>query len=162
MRVELNQVHRPAVILRDRAQDRKTDGVIAADAHRARAADKDRRDAPLDAAKRVFDRERIHRQIAEIGDAVLLEGIHLQHWIPGANDRGLYANITRTESRPRAIRRAAVEGNADDSDVEFVGIGDVGQAAKRRDAGEAAYSSASVGWGCGRRNSRTRLSLGMK
>src|SRR5580704_6897819 len=119
MRVELNQVHRPAVIFRDGAQDRKTDGVIAADAHRARAADENRRDAALDAAKRVFDREWIHRQIAEIGDAILLEGVHLQHWIPGPDDCGLYANIARAESRPRAIRRATVEGNADDGDVKF-------------------------------------------
>ena len=103
----------------------------------ARSADKDRRDAALDAAKRVFDRERIHRKIAEIGDAIFLERIDLQDWIPGTNDRGLHANVARTESRAGAIRRAAVEGDADDGDVEFVGIGDVGKAAKGWDAGEA-------------------------
>jgi hypothetical protein len=135
--VKLNQVDRAAMIFGDGAQDRKADRVVAANAHRASAGYEDRRDAAFDTAEGIFDRERIDRQVAEIRDAIFLEGIELKDWIPGTNYRRLNANIARAETRAGTICRAAVEGDADDGDVEFIRIGNVGQAAERRDAGEA-------------------------
>jgi hypothetical protein len=110
--------------------------------------------------ERVVDRKRIHRQVAEIGDAMLLEWIDLEDWIPRSNDRGLHAHVARPESRARAIGRAAIERDADDGDVEFVGIGDVGQAAERRNAGEAGVFER-VGW-LGMREAELTGALGLR
>ena len=145
--VELNQIDRAAVIFADGAKNRKTDGVVATDTGGARSGNKDRCDSALDAAKGVFDRKRIHRQVAEIGDAIFFKRVELENWIPWTNDRGLNADVARTEARTRAVRSAAVEGDPNDGDFEFFGLRDVRQAAKRGDAGEAGVFEGVYGLG---------------
>jgi hypothetical protein len=49
----------------------------------------------------------------------------VQDGIPGANDGGLGADISWPETRAGAIRGAAIEGHANESDLEFFGLGDV-------------------------------------
>ena len=61
----------------DGAENGEADGVIAADADAAHTGFEKRSDSLLDAAKRVFDRERIHGEIAEVSDAILRKGIRL-------------------------------------------------------------------------------------
>jgi hypothetical protein len=49
----------------------------------------------------------------------------------------LRTDISRPEARAGAIGGAAIEGHANESDLEFFGLGDVRQAHEGRDAGEA-------------------------
>ena len=160
--VELNQVDGAAVFFRDSAKDREADGVVAAYAGGAGSGGEDRSDALLDAAEGVFDRERIYGEIAEVGDAIFFEGIEFQDRIPGTNDRGLHANVARAEARAGSIGGAAVEGHADDGDVEFFGLRDVREAHEGGDTPvKRAYSRASTGCGCGRRKARVGFCFGM-
>src|SRR5579859_8191079 len=103
------------------AEDGQADGVIAAHANATHAGVEKRSDSLLDAEKGVFDGERIDGKVAEIGDAMLGEGIHVKDRIPRANDRGLRADISRPKARAGAIRRAAIEGDADESDPSSSG-----------------------------------------
>ena len=121
----------------DGTEDGQADGVIASDANTTDTGLKKRGDSLLDAEKGVLDGERIHGEIAKVGDTVLGEWIHMQDWIPRANDGGLGADISRSEARAGAIRGAAIEGHANESELEFFGLGDVRQTHKGRDAGEA-------------------------
>src|SRR3954451_4488594 len=99
---------RSAVMFADGTKDRKADGVVAADAERARACGKDRSEAALDAAEWVFDAQWIDRQIAEVGGAMLRKRIHAENRIPRANDGRLIAHAARAESRSWPIGSAAI------------------------------------------------------
>jgi hypothetical protein len=111
--------------------------VIASNANTTDTGLKKRSNSLLDTKKSVLDGKRIHREIAKIGDTVLGEWIHVQDGVPRANDGGLSADISRSEARAGAIRGAAIEGHANESDLEFCGLGDVRQAHEGRDTGEA-------------------------
>jgi len=139
MRVELDEMH-GAVLFCDGAKERKADGVIATDTNAANIRFEERGNSLLDAKKGVLDGKRVDREIAEIRDAILRERVDVQDGIPGANDGGLHADISRSEARARPVSCAAVKGNADESDFELVWIGDVGQAHKGGDTGEARVS----------------------
>ena len=134
--VELDEVHGTAMFFGYGAEDGEADGVVAAYARGAGSGGENWREALLDAAEGVFDGERIDGEIAEVSDAVPGEGIEFEDWIPRANDGGLHADITRAETRAGTIRGAAVEGDADDGDVEFFGLRDVRKAHEGGDAGE--------------------------
>jgi len=114
--VELDE-RNGTVLFCDGTEDGQADGMIAADANATDAGVEKRSDSLLDAEKGVLDGERIDGKIAKVGDAVLGEWIHVQDWIPRANNRGLRADISRPEARTGAIGRAAIEGDADESDL---------------------------------------------
>lgn len=61
----------------------------------------------------------------------------MQHGIPGADNRRLGADVARPEARTRAIRCAAIEGNADEGDIQLFGLGNVRQTHEGGNAGEA-------------------------
>ena len=86
--------------------------------------------------KRVFDGKRIYGEIAKVGDAILGEGIYMEDGIPRTNDGGLDADIARAETRAGAVGCPAVEGDADEGEVELGGIGNVREAHESGDAGE--------------------------
>jgi len=125
------------VLFCDGAEDGQADGVIAPDANTTDTGLKERGDSLLDAEKSVLDGKRIHGEIAKVCDAMLLKRIYMKDGIPRANDGGLCADISRPEARAGAIRGAAIEGHANESDLEFFGLGDVRKAHEGRDAGEA-------------------------
>lgn len=120
----------------DGAKDGEADGMIAADANATGAGFENRRDSPLDALEGVFDGKWIDGKIAKVRDAMFRERIQLQDRIPGADDCGLYTNIAGAEARSGAVGCASVEGNADESDVEFLWLSDVRKAHEGRDASE--------------------------
>jgi hypothetical protein len=124
------------VMFAARAKDRQADGVVAADAQRTRSGRKHRSEAALYSAKCVFDAERIDWQIAEIRGTMFHERVHAKDRIPRANNRGLIADAARTEARPRPIRGAAIERNADDGNIQLFSVRDVGQAHESGHAGE--------------------------
>lgn len=134
--VELDE-RNGAMLFCDGTEDGQADGVIAADANATHASVEKRHDSLLNAEKGVLDGKRIHGKIAEVRDSVLGEWTHLQDRIPGANDRGLHADISRPEARARAIRCAAIEGDPDEGNFQFFGLRNVRQTHKGRDAGEA-------------------------
>lgn len=135
VRVELDEMH-GAVLFCDSAKERKADGMIAADTNAANTGFVKRRNSLLDAKKGVLDGKRIYGEIAEVGDAIFGKRIYTKNRIPGTNDGGLGADISRAEARAGPVGCAAVEGNTDESDFELVWIGDVGQAHESGDAGE--------------------------
>lgn len=61
----------------------------------------------------------------------------MEDGVPGANDRGLDADVARTEAGAGAISCATVERNADEGDLEFFGLGDVREAHEGGYPGEA-------------------------
>jgi FtsP/CotA-like multicopper oxidase with cupredoxin domain len=134
--VELDQAD-GSVLFGYSPQDGQADRVIATNAQAANSGVENGRDSLLDAAKGVFDGKGIDREIAEIGDAELGEGIQLQNGIPGTDDRGLGAHIARTETRTGAIGGAAVKRHADYGDVQLFGLGNVRETQESGDAGEA-------------------------
>ena len=134
--VELDEGDR-AVFFCYGAEDGEADGMIAANANAAGSGLEDWSDSLLDALEGVFDGERIYGEIAEVGDAKFGEGIYVENGIPRADDRRLNANVAGTEARAGTISGAAVEGDSDERNVEFFGLGDVREAHERRDAGKA-------------------------
>ena len=135
--VELDEGHRAAVFFRDSAKNRQADGVVAAYAGGAGSGGQDRSDALLDAAEGVFNRERIYGEVAEVGDAIFFEGIQFEDRIPGTDDRGLDSDVARAEARAGSIGCAAVEGHANDGNVEFFGLRDVRETHEGGDTREA-------------------------
>jgi len=135
--VELDQVHGAAVFVRDSAENRQADGVVAAHAGGARSRGKDRSDALLDPAEGVFNRERVYGEVAEVGDAIFFEGIQFEDGIPGSDDRGLDPDVARAKARTGSIGGAAVEGHANDGDVEFCGLRNVRETHEGGDTCEA-------------------------
>lgn len=117
-----------AVLFCDGTEDGETDGVIATDTDAANAGLEKRSDSLLDAEECVFDGKRIDGEIAEVGNAIFGEGIYVEDGVPRADDCGLDADVARPKARPRAISCAAVEGDADEGDFEFLGVGDVREA----------------------------------
>src|SRR4029077_16971707 len=136
VRVELDERKR-AVFFCDGTQNREADGMVPAHTNTTHTGIEKRSNSLLNAEKSVFDGKRIHWEVAEIGDAVLLKRIHVKDGIPRANDRGLREDISWPEARAGAIRRAAIERNADESDLQFFGLSDVRQTHESGDAGEA-------------------------
>lgn len=139
VRVELHERDR-AVFFGDGAEDGEADGVISTDTDAADTGAKERSQAFFDADEGVFDGERIDREVTEIGDAVFRKGLHSQDGIPGSDDGGLDADVTRAEARAGSVGGAAVERNADQGDVEFIGLRDMGQAHEGGDAGETSVA----------------------
>src|ERR1700720_2460245 len=135
--VELYQVDWAAVFFGDGAEDGEANGVVAAYGGGAGSGGQDGGEALLDAAESILDRQRIYGQIAEVGDAIFFERIEFQYGIPGANDCGLHADVTRAETRAWSIGGAAVEGDSDDRDVELFGLRDVREAHEGGYTGEA-------------------------
>src|SRR6478752_8945873 len=111
--------------------------MISTYAHRARPGAQHVVQLRGDALKRVLNRQWIDREIPEIRDALLLEGIEIEDGIPRPDDGRLLAHMPWTETRSRAIGRAAVIRNADQRDVEFCGARNVRQAHEGRDARKA-------------------------
>jgi hypothetical protein len=134
--VELDEAN-GSVLFGNRAKNGQADGMIAADADAAHSGIEKRSNSLLDAAKRVFDGKRIDAEITEVRDAVLGEGIHLEDGIPGTNDCGLRAHVSRPETRTGAIGGAPIERHAHQCDFQLLGLGDVREAHERGDAGEA-------------------------
>ena len=118
------------------AKDGEADGVIASYADATRSGFENRSDSLLDSQKSVLDGKRIYREIAKVGDAILREGIDVEHRIPGADDRRLYTNIARAEARAGPIRGAAIKRDANQGDVQLFGLSDVRKAHESRDASE--------------------------
>ena len=76
MSVELNERNR-SVLFCDGTKDRETDGMISSHANAAHPSPEKRSNSVFDAEKGVLDRERIHREIAKVGDAMLGERIYV-------------------------------------------------------------------------------------
>jgi hypothetical protein len=111
--------------------------VIATHANATHTRFEKRRNSLLDAQKRVLDGKRIDREIAKVSDAMLGEGIYMEDRVPRTDNRGLHTNMARTEARARTISCAPIKGDADDGYLQFLGLRDVGQSHKSRDAREA-------------------------
>jgi hypothetical protein len=101
------------VLFCDGAEYGEADGVVATHTNTPYPRLEKRSNSVLDTKKSVLDGERIHGEIAEVGDAMFGEGIHMQDRIPRSDDRGLDTNIARPEARAGAISCAAIEGDAD-------------------------------------------------
>lgn len=125
-----------AVFFGDRAENGEADGVIAADTNATDAGCEKRSDSLLDADESVLDGKRIHREIAEIGDAIFGEGIDSKDGVPRTDDGGLRADISRPEARAGTVGGAAIERDADEGYLELGGLGDVRKAHEGGDAGE--------------------------
>ena len=76
VRVELHERER-SVPLRQRAQDRQRDRVVAADDDRPRAGVGDRADARLDGLVALLDADRRRVDVADVGDVEAIERRHL-------------------------------------------------------------------------------------
>src|SRR5216683_8239003 len=63
------------------------------------------------------------------------------------NDRGLLAHVARAKTRSRTVARSAIKRNTDQCDIQALGIGNVRQAHKCRDAGEAGIFERVDGFG---------------
>ena len=74
--VELDERNRSTLFCHS-TEDRKADGVIASHANTTHPRLEKRSHSLFDAEKSVLDRERIHREIAKVGDAKLGERIYL-------------------------------------------------------------------------------------
>ncbi len=122
------------MLLRHRAQDWQADGVISSHANAAHSGLQKGRDSPLNSAEGIFNREGIHRKIAEIGDAVPGEGIYVQLRIPRPDYRRLSANVAWAEARPWAISGSAIERHADQGNVQLFRLGNMRQAHERSNA----------------------------
>ena len=136
VRVELHQRER-AVPLRQRAQDRQRDRVVAADHDRPRAGVGDRADPRLDRLVALLDADRRRVDVADVGDVQPIERRDLLEVAVRPDQRRLRADLARPEPRARPVRRAAVVRHADDRDVEAVRILDVRQPHERRRLREA-------------------------
>jgi len=102
VRVEVHEPERPETA-RERSQDRQRHRVVATDRNRHRAVSEDLVHAALDRRVRALDRDRRHIHIAAVGDPQPLEGMDLQHRVPGPDERRLLAHRARAEPRARTI-----------------------------------------------------------
>ncbi len=134
--VELDHADRAEAFV-DRAQNGQQDGVIAADASRARTGLENVIELRRDALEGVLDRQWVDGKVAVIGDPEFFEGTEIQHRVPWPNDGGLLAHMAWAESGAGAVSRTPVIGDADQGDVEFGGPGNMGQAHEGRDPGES-------------------------
>ncbi len=117
MRVEVDDAEGP-VAPGQRPQDRQRDRVVSAHAQRGGARRGDGVDPALDRLVRPLDGDRHHVDVPAVGHAQPVEGMDLQHRIPGTDDRRLLAHGARTEARPRAVRRSPVVWHAEQRHVE--------------------------------------------
>ena len=100
VRVELDERQRP-VLLRNRAQARQRDRVIAADDQRRRAGVEDPRHPAFDRRVGRLNAHRRRVDVAGIDDRQLLERRDLLEIGVGADQRRLVADLARPEARAR-------------------------------------------------------------
>ena len=125
------------VPLRQRAQDRQRDRMVAADDDRPRAGVGNRADPRLDRLVALLDADRRRVDVADVGDVQAIERRDLLEVAVAADQRRLRANLARAEARAGPVRGAAVVRHADDRDVEAARILDVRQPHEGRRLREA-------------------------
>ena len=83
-------------------------------------------EAALDGGDGLRDVERVHRDIAGVGDLLHREGFDVEARVVGAQQLGRRADVPRAEACARAVADAGVERDADHRDVgmgHLVGAG---------------------------------------
>src|SRR5436309_2736303 len=108
-----------AVMLMNRAQDGKQNGVIAADTYWTGSSAQHGIELLGDALVSVFNRERVDGEVAEIGDAPSLKWINFEHRIPWPNHRRLHADVARPEAWAGTIGCATVKRHSDQRDIKL-------------------------------------------
>src|SRR5262245_44644567 len=131
MRVDLYECERP-VPLRQRAQDRQRDRMVATDDNRAGTGVGNRGDSRLDGVVAFLDADRRRVDVADVGDVQAIEWGDLLKVAVTADPRRLAANLARAQPGARPVRGAAVVRHADDGDVESAWILDMRQPHERR------------------------------
>src|SRR5262249_17082200 len=120
MSVEVHDAERP-VAARDGSENGQRHRMIAAHAERYRAGGDDLAHLGRDPFKTALDGDGHDVDVTAVGHAETLEGVNLEHRIPGADQRGLLAHRPRAEARPRPVGRAAIVRDADQRHVEAGG-----------------------------------------
>ena len=125
--VELDQRDRTELPV-DRTQDGQQNRVISADADGTRARVGHFAQLVRDAVVGIVQGERINREVAVIGDAPMRKRVDIQHRVPRTNNGALLAHMARTEARPRTVGGAAIEGDPNERNIEFLRARNVRQA----------------------------------
>ena len=122
----------------DRAQDRQRDRVVAAGRQRHDPGGVHLAIEGGDLVERALEMERaLHPGVAEIGDPAELIGCDAARLIDLAHQRGLVADLARPVPGAGAVGHAAVEGHADQPDVDGGEILAVGRAHEGGEPGVA-------------------------
>src|SRR5579871_1950612 len=136
VRVELDQRDR-TIFLHGSSQERQADRMISPYTQATCSSIVNQLHALLDSPECVFNGKRVHRQIAKVRNAKFRKWIHIQHRIPGPNNRRLRTDVARAESGSRSVGSSAVKWNTDNSDFQLLRVGYVRQPQKRGNTGEA-------------------------
>src|SRR5581483_7170719 len=111
--------------------------MIAANAHWTRARvehiPKLFRDTPVG----VLDGQGVDREVPKIRDAPFFKRIDLEYGIPGPDHRRLHTDVSGAKARPGPVGGAAIEGNADERNIELFWVADMRQPHEGRNAGKA-------------------------
>src|SRR5262249_6670500 len=132
------------------------DGMIASDAQCPRAVIKNFVQLPRDPLVGVVERKRVDGQVSVIANAPLRKRIHIEHRVPGPDHAALCPYMARSEARPRAVRRAAIKGNSNQGNIEFLRARNMRQAHEGCDARKTGINE-SIDW----RWPRTSQSFGL-
>ena len=154
VRVEVEQGDR-AVLLRDRAQQRQGDGVVAAEGHQAGAGAEQLVRRRLDRLDGLVDVERVHGDVAGVRDLGEGEGGGVLRRVVGAQQPGRLADRVAAEAGARPVGDARVERHAHDGDVGAADLVEAGQ------PGEGRGDRRSAGCGRSRRGRGACRCLGM-
>ena len=134
VRVEVHHRHR--LRRRDGTQQRKRDGVVAAEHQQAGGALAQVARGALDAADRLVDRERVDRHVAGVGDLLDGERRQVRRGVVGPQQLGRGPDRGRPEPRTRTVGDSRVERDADHRDVGAVDLVDARQLGEGRWARE--------------------------
>ena len=139
MRIEMHHAERPEPGRRavDAAQDGQRDQVVAARGQRPGAAGAEFGDPRLDRLERAHQVHRVGIDVADIGDAAQPVGLGARHRMHPAQHRRHLPHLPRPVPRARAVGGAAVEGDAEQRDIQPGGVGAHWQAHEAGRPGEA-------------------------
>ena len=94
----------------------------------------------LDALEACHEIKRVDGRIAAIAAFDPVEGRQAGDMMDTAHQARLVATLARTVSGASAVGRPAIEGYADEGDIDLLGLGD-GQAHEGRKAGKARHKA---------------------
>ena len=117
MGIEMKQRHR-AMLLRDRAQLTKRDGMVAAQYDGHGAFVQNARHARFDSSVGRVDVARHDGKIAHVAAAQILHDIHLLNHVVRLDHGGNRTDSLRPEARPCTVRARRVERHACDGEVK--------------------------------------------
>ena len=114
--VEVKHRHRPVPLVHG-AQERKGDGVVAAERDEARTAFEKRRRRRLDLGDRLGDVEGIAGDVAGVCDLLPIERADVERGVVRPQQPGGLADVGRTEPCARPVADPRIKRDADDRDI---------------------------------------------